>query len=125
MGQLTDSVVAQLSELCAQVPVLNVTFARTGRFPAVVYLAPAPADGLRQLTITIGEQWPQAPPYAGAFEEVIPHLTIAHCLEEDVLAAIEREASQALPISAQLKEAALFIFDGAQWRPWARLPFRG
>ncbi|MDQ3645190.1 MAG: 2'-5' RNA ligase family protein [Actinomycetota bacterium] len=121
--RLTDSVVARLSDLCAEVPVLDVEFGRIGRFPAVLYLDPQPADGLRQLTTDITKQWPEAPPYGGRFDEVVPHLTIANSVADDVLADIEDHVLGALPVRAQLIEAALFVFDGARWRSRARLPF--
>jgi len=35
--RLTDDVLAQLCELCAELPDLDVVFRRTGRFPEVLY----------------------------------------------------------------------------------------
>lgn len=122
--RLTDTVVAQLSELCAKLPVLDVELGRLRRFPAVLYLAPEPAEGLGRLTSTIAEQWPEAPPYGDSFDEVIPHLTIAEGVDDGVMAGIERDVRGALPVQAQLMEACLYVFDGARWQPRARLPFR-
>jgi 2'-5' RNA ligase len=45
--RLTDEVVAQLCDLCAPQPALEVEFRRTERFPGVLYLAPEPARGFR------------------------------------------------------------------------------
>ena len=116
---------AQLSELCAEIAVLKVEFGGMGRFPELLYLDPKPAEGLRQLTTSIAEQWPECPPYSGRFDEVIPHLTIAHSIDGGTLADIERDVLGALPVRAQLVEAALFVFDGARWQLRARLPFQG
>ena len=52
--RLTDAVLAQLSELCAGLPILEIVFRRLGRFPDMLYLAPEPAGGLRELTLPIG-----------------------------------------------------------------------
>lgn len=122
--RLTEAVLTQLADLCAQLPVLEITFRQTGRFPAVLYLEPEPADGLRQLTLTIAERWPQAPPYGGDYEEIIPHLTVAHNASDDVLAEIETAMLHGLPVQAQLTEVSLYVSDGARWRPRARLPFQ-
>ena len=122
--RLTDEVRDQLRCLCAQLPVLDVVFRRTGRFPGVLYLDPEPADGLRQLTAAIAERWPDAPPYGGSFQEVIPHLTVAHRAGDGVLADIEADVLRSLPISARLEEAGLYVFDGHRWRRRARLTFR-
>jgi 2'-5' RNA ligase len=122
---LTGQVLATLGELCAELPFLEVAFRRAAQFPGVLCLDPEPADELRRLTAAIAEQWPQAPPYAGAFKEVIPHLTVAHGVEDSVLTEIETDAIRGLPFKAQLVEACLYAFDGARWRARTRLPFRG
>lgn len=122
---LTDGVLAELRGLCAEVPVLEVVFRRTARFPGVLYLDPEPADELRRLTAAIADQWPQAPPYAAAFEEIIPHLTVAQGVENSVFVEIEIDVLRRLPLTAQLVEARLYVFDGVRWRPGARLPFHG
>ena len=122
--RLTGDVVARLRELCSELPVLDVRFSRTARFPEVLYLDPEPSDGLRQLTGAITQQWPDAPPYGGAFYEVIPHLTVAHGVGDDVLDGVEADVRPGLPLSARLAEARLYVFDGVRWRSRARLPFR-
>lgn len=123
--RLTGEVLARLHELCAELPVLDVQFLRTARFPGVLYLGPDPSDGLRQLTLAIAEQWPEAPPYGGSFDEVVPHLTVAHGTGDGVLDDVEADVRRGLPIAARLAEACLYVFDGALWRPRARLPFQG
>lgn len=123
--RLTGAVVARLRELCASVPVLDVQFRRAARFPDVLYLNPEPASGLRELTASIAERWPEAPPYGGAFDEVIPHLTVAHGAGDDVKDDIEADVRRALPVSTRLVEASLYVFDGERWWPRARLPFQG
>jgi 2'-5' RNA ligase len=122
--RLTDAVIGRLSALCAEFPILDVEFRRTARFPAVIYLDPEPADGLRRLSTAIFGEWPEAPPFGGAFEEVIPHLTIANGADHAVMTAIEEDVLPALPIRARLAEACLFVFDGGRWRRRASLPFQ-
>jgi 2'-5' RNA ligase len=122
-ARLTREVVARLRELCAEVPVLDVTFRRTARFPDVLYLDPEPAGGLRELTSAIAQRWPEAPPYGGIFDEVVPHLTVAHGADEDLLNDIEADVLRRLPVRTRLAEACLYVFDGERWRLRARLPF--
>jgi 2'-5' RNA ligase len=121
----TGPVLATLKTICAQLPALDVVFRGAARFPGVLYLDPEPADELRRLTAAIAGRWPQAPPYGGAFEEVIPHLTVAHGVQDSVLAEIEIDVVRGLPLSARLVEACLYVFDGARWCPRAQLPFLG
>ena len=121
--RLTDSVRVALRQICGDVPVLDVEFRRTARFPGVLFLDPEPADGLRELTAALVRRWPEAPPYGGAFEEITPHLTVAHGVGDDVLADLEATLRDGLPIQARLSEACLYVFDGAMWHVRQRLPF--
>jgi hypothetical protein len=123
-ARLTGDVVERLAELCSAVPVLDVWFRRTARFDDVLYLEPEPAGELRALTGAIAERWPEAPPYGGIFDEVIPHLTVAHGIGPDGLNDAEADVMRHLPFGAALEEACLFVFDGHRWQPRARLPFR-
>ena len=123
-ARLTDDVVAELGVLCAAVPILDVQFRCTARFPDVLYLDPEPAGGLEALTTAIAKRWPEAPPYGGAFDAVIPHLTVAHRAGDDVMDNVEADVRRGLPIRTRLVEACLYVFDGQRWRLRARLPFQ-
>ena len=121
--RLTDETQAELQALCAEFAPLAVDFAHTARFPGILYLDPEPADGLRELTTAIAAQWPEAQPYGGLHNDVIPHLTVA-CADDAVLDAIESKVAPQLPVTARLQEAELCVFDGARWQPRASLPLR-
>ncbi len=121
--RLTDGVIAQLTRLCALQPALDVVFRRTARFTNVLYLDPDPADGLLQLTFDLARHWPEAPPYNGEFDEIIPHLTVAQGVGDDALDAVDAELSPSLPLAARLDHALLLVSDGRRWRERARLPF--
>jgi 2'-5' RNA ligase len=121
--RLGDGALHALRDLCAESPTLDVEFARTGRFADVLYLAPEPASGLQALTAALAARWPEAPPYAGRFEEIVPHLTVAHAADEGVLAEAEQAMARCLPLRAWLVEARLYVFDDGRWQQRARLPF--
>jgi hypothetical protein len=123
--RLTSELVAELAQLCATMPALDVHFRRAARFPDVLFLDPEPPDDLRALTLAIAARWPEAHPYGGAFDEVIPHLTVAQGLGPDALDAIESVLRDELPVSARLVEARLYVFGGERWRVKATLPFAG
>jgi hypothetical protein len=123
--RLTAGVVSELRELCAAMPVLDVWFRRTARFPGMLYLDPEPANALRAFTTSIAERWPETPPYGGAFDDVIPHLTVAYDVAEPVLDDVESRLLPRLPVSARLSEARLYVFNGERWRLRAELPFQG
>lgn len=122
--RLGTEALTRLRRLCAGRPILDVEFTRAARFPGVLYLEPEPSDGLRQLTLEIAGRWPEAPPYRGAFSEIIPHLTVVHGVAGGVLDMIEARVLRSLPIATSLVEARLYVFDGERWRVRARLPFQ-
>jgi 2'-5' RNA ligase len=123
--RLTFAVAQQLRDLCAAVPVLDVEFRHTGRFPEVLYLDPEPAGHLRELTAAIAERWPEAPPYSGMVDEVVPHLTVARGVFGSVFDEIEADVARRLPLRTRLAEAGLYVFERERWRRRLRLPFRG
>lgn len=98
------------------------------RFPATVYLEPAPAAPFAALTAAIARRFPEHPPYGGRFPTVIPHLTVADLQPENVDRA-ERELAAALaahgPIRSHCREIALIEEDDdGRWRPRASLALR-
>ena len=68
------------------------TLSRLATFPnGIVHLLPEPAGPFRRLTAALWDAFPTCPPYAGAFPEVVPHLTL-DALSADVTAESAREA---------------------------------
>ena len=121
--RLRVGVLTRLRRLCAELPLLHVQFAHTGRFPGVLYLKPEPSDGLRQLTLEIAAQWPEAPPYGGAFTEIIPHLTVVHGVAGSLLDTIEAEVLRGVRSATSLGGAHLYVFHGRRWVGRGRVPF--
>ena len=124
-AHLSAEVIAHLREICAAVPVREIRFRRTARFPGLLYLDPEPPGPLRDLTAALVARWPEAPPYGGAHAEIVPHLTVAQDAGSEVLDAIDADICGRLPLTARLTEATLFAFDGRRWQPRVRLPFTG
>ncbi|MDP9814967.1 2'-5' RNA ligase family protein [Spirilliplanes yamanashiensis] len=121
---LADVDVAAVRAVLDAHPAFEVTFAATARFPGVLYLAPTPATPFVALVEALVARWPEAPPYGGAFPEIVPHLTVTERAPEPVMAAAEAELTAALPISARVTAAALIGYDGAHWTHRAWLPLR-
>lgn len=122
--RLTENAIARLRDICANLPIPDIEFRRTARFPAVIYLDPEPAEPLRHLTTKIANEWPEAPPYGGQFESVVPHLTVADGVDDETMTAIENELQPGLPLRTQLTEARLYVFKEQRWQSRERLPFR-
>ncbi|RSM71822.1 hypothetical protein DMB66_07215 [Actinoplanes sp. ATCC 53533] len=103
----------------------TVRFDECRRFPTVLYLAPTPDQPFRELTASIARRWPEAPPYAGQFTEVIPHLTVAHDQEPEVFDELQAALTDHLPATATISSVRLFVSDGHRWRHHLRVPMLG
>jgi 2'-5' RNA ligase len=122
-AQISAHASRTLARLFAGHPRFDILLAGCARFPGgVLYLAPQPANPLRALTAAVTETWPQAPPYGGMFDEVVPHLTVATKVEPEVADRIEQQLAPALPITAVVTEAWLYAPNGSHWEPRHRLP---
>jgi 2'-5' RNA ligase len=124
-ARLDEAVVDRLRSICAPTWPIDLELRRTARFPTTIYLAPEPAHPFQALTRAITTAWPEAPPYGGQFEDVMPHLTIADGVETDVMDEIDTDVTPQLPVRTRVAEAQLWVFDGARWQPREHLPFEG
>ncbi|WP_367139810.1 MULTISPECIES: 2'-5' RNA ligase family protein [Streptomyces] len=98
-----------LADVLGRHQAFDLRFERCGRLPGVLYLVPVPDSELRQLTETIADCWPEAPPYGGRFAEIVPHLTVAQRQEDTVLEEIE-------------DDLAGKMYDGTKWQERASFP---
>jgi 2'-5' RNA ligase len=121
-NELRPAVRAELAAVAASVEPFDVRFAMIGRFPTVVYLAPQPAAPFAALTSAVTAAFPDYPPYGGAFDDVIHHLTL---VESPTLAldGIASETAPFLPFERHIA-AMEVIGQGAdgRWRLRWRLP---
>ena len=113
----------RLAELVAGTAAFDLAFARTARWPEILYLEPEPAEPFVALTHAIEREWPDQPPYGGAHETIVPHLTVAESADAAVLDRIAADIEPKLPIAIRAHEASLFVEDHAgHWSEHSRLP---
>ena len=83
-ADLTASVLGRLAEIASATGEFDFTLAQLGTFPnGIVHLLPDPATPFADLTARLWAAFPQCPPYAGRFGDVVPHLTL-DALGDDV-----------------------------------------
>lgn len=110
-GAVDHGLISELQEFFADV--LPFAFALTGisQFPGgTTYLSPDPAGPFRQLTHELHRHFPEFPPYGGAFDDVVPHLSVPILAGEEV-DKLRFELAPRLPISAHAREAALYWWE--------------
>lgn len=120
---LNDSVRADIERIVAGEPAFPFTLTRVGRWPDVVYLVPEPEEPFRRLIAALSAAFPDFPPYGGAHETVVPHLTVAQDPRPGYLAAAEHALPAMLPIRDVAREAWLIAHTAEQpWHTHWRLP---
>jgi 2'-5' RNA ligase len=113
----------RLGEIVAAAPAFELRFARTARFPELLYLDPEPAEPFLSLTAAIAAEWPEHPPYEGAHDTVVPHLTVAESEDSALLERIAAQLEPHLPLEKHVDEASLFVEDDSgRWHQHSRLP---
>jgi 2'-5' RNA ligase len=81
----------------------------------VLYLAPEPASPFQELIRSFARTFPDAPPYRGVFDEIVPHVTVADENDPEILATIEAEVGSRLPIKATAREVELVEYAPQGW----------
>lgn len=120
--RLDETVHAELRGIAASVPRFDLRLEGVGRFPDVVWLSPEPIEPFARLTDAIAARWPDHPPYGGAFDEVVHHLTVADRAPAEVLDRLETELTASLPISQPVHELTLAERRRGTWAVRARYP---
>jgi len=123
LADLTDGVLDELDRFFADVT--QFEFALTGihEFPGgTVYLSPGPAAPFRHLTHELFRLFPEHPPYGGAFDDVVPHLSVPIPDGEDA-AALEFELRPRFPLTTYAREAVLFWWEAGRSHTVAAFSF--
>lgn len=123
LTDLTDGVLDELERFFSDVTPFAYTLTGIHTFPGgTIYLAPTPAAPFRQLTLALTRLFPEHPPYGGAFDDVVPHLSVPMPEGEDV-EALEFELGPRFPLTTHAQEAALVWYEPGATRTIATFPF--
>lgn len=85
---------------------------------AVLYLAPIPSEAFVRLTEALAGAFGLLP-YAGAYGQVVPHVTVTQGIGSGDAAAIEVRLRQALPLACRAE--MVLLMAGSAELPWRRL----
>lgn len=124
-SQINARVIERLRAAIGSTPRFEAGCHTTGWFGTdVLWLDPQPADAFRALTTAVVRAFPGYPPYAGEYDDVVPHLTVAHGVEAVRLREVEREVRRHLPINFLVTAAELWrgTLTADSWERVAALP---
>ena len=92
--------IGDLERYFSDVTTFGFSLAGVSEFPGgPTYLAPEPAAVFRRLTVGLLRVFPEFPPYGGAFDDVVPHLSVPLLDGEDT-ETLRAELHRRLPIEA-------------------------
>lgn len=80
----------------------------------VLWVAPEPSAPFLELTHRLGDRF-GTPPWEDEFDEVIPHLTVAHASDGVELVPIAADLTGRLPLRCRAEEVWVMIGDGSRW----------
>ncbi len=124
---ITPERIAELRDLFSGIDPFECVFREAGAFPRLLYLRPEPHDVFVSLTRLIEARWPDYPAYGGLFDEIVPHLTIAHDVDEELIEEILAEIKPGLPVRGEAKEIHLIVGgnEGTGWESRHRFRLGG
>jgi 2'-5' RNA ligase len=119
--EVTDAHERRLEELFRSRAALEFDLVSIACFPAVVYAVPSPDVGLQQLMRAVWDEFPEAPPYGGAFSDPPAHATIALVKDgesvHDVARSVEARVGHLWPLRCVVKDVSLIEeYEHARWR---------
>ena len=104
-GLIDEDVLAELATLFAGIDSFAFELTEVRWFDRrVVYLAPEPQARFQALTAAVTASFPDYPPYEGAFDDVIPHVTVAADTKQRFMRLAGWLARRSLPITGTVTE---------------------
>jgi 2'-5' RNA ligase len=116
-----DDLLEPLGRVFGAFAPFEIALRQTARFPGLLYLRPEPAEPFVVITEALVNAFPDFPPYAGEFAEIIPHVTVAQG-DDEMLAAAERELGAELPVKSRVERAWLVEDTADGWRRHTAFP---
>ena len=110
--RLTDDVARRVAAIAARTePFEFLLPAHVGRFTdGTLHLLPDPDEGFRKLTARLAAEFPDFPPYAGAFDP-LPHLTVDRLSDEVTVASTLALIGDLLPATCRAERLDLAWYE--------------
>lgn len=87
----------------------------------VLWVAPEPSAPFLDMTNRIAERF-GTPPWEDEFDEIVPHLTVAHASDGVELVPIAADVTGRLPLRCRAEEVWVMVGGERRWAKRHRLP---
>ncbi len=120
---LTPAVRSVLAGVAADAGPFTAHFERVERREQMVWLVPSDQQPFLRLTAAVAALWPDHPPYGGAHEKLVAHLTLVDAPTARAQDAVHAVAVEAGPLETRVDTLAV-VAETPQgtWRTRWRLP---
>ncbi|GAA4126832.1 2'-5' RNA ligase family protein [Nocardioides fonticola] len=123
IAEPTASDLGVVERIARETASFSVRLARIGEFPdGVLHLVPEPDDGLRALTARLVEAFPAYPPYGGAYDDVVPHVTLDRRGPEVTPETVHAAIADLLPVDLAVERIDLQWWANDDCRVLASFP---
>ncbi len=107
VAALDEAVERRLDELLSGAEPFAFALTRVATLADAVVLVPEPEEPFAALTRLLWDEWPECPPFGGAFDDIAPHVVVAIDPSAADRAAIETALAPRLPLAARAAEVLL------------------
>jgi len=126
LERVSDRALGAIREIASLIPAFAFSLASVARWPSVIYLPPTPVEPFLDLTERCLTRWPNLRPYGGTFDDIVPHLTVAHekdaPIDDELAATITEDVAAHLPIDSMARAVSLWVTDGGAWTAHTTFP---
>jgi hypothetical protein len=110
---LDEAAERRLEELLDGAEPFSFALTRVAALADAVVLVPEPAEPFDALTRLLWAEWPECPPFGGAYDDIAPHLAVAIDPSAGDRASIETALAPRLPLAARATQILLVEETGA------------
>lgn len=119
----TTAELTRVAELARSTPAFDFVLEDVTAFPdGIIHLVPEPAGPFAALTARLWEAFPQCPPYAGEFADVVPHLTLDHTGTGVTVDSVAADLTGVLPVRCRADRLELHRYAEGDCRVLASWP---
>lgn len=114
-----ELLIEELSDLFSGFPSARFKLTELRQSPDTLYLAVEPEQPFKDLVVAVANRYPESPPYGGAVDEIIPHVTVAEETPDvefrDIAWEFASSSKGQLPIEGMADEIWLMDYKDGVW----------